>query len=99
MTTVHPDLARAHAIIRTRIPEEAADLLLFGSRARGDAGHWSDIDVAIRPNRPLPSGLLAETREALEESNLLLNVDLVDLSEAGDALRRSIEREGIPWNG
>lgn len=93
------DLNLARTIIRAHIPAEAADLFLFGSRARGDAGRWSDIDIAIRPRRPLRPGLLAETREALLESNLLLNVDLVDLNEAGDALRESIEREGRPWNG
>lgn len=93
-----PDLTLAHAIIRAHIPVEAADLVLFGSRARGDARRWSDIDVGIRPRRPLPTGLLAETRAALEESSLLLNVDLVNLDDAGPALRAAIEREGKPWN-
>ena len=92
------DLTLAHAIIRAHIPIGAADLILFGSRARGDARRWSDIDVGIRPLRPLPTGLLAETRAALEERNLLLNVDLVNLDDAGPALRAAIEREGKPWN-
>lgn len=92
------DLDLARAIIRAHIPAEAADLILFGSRARGDAHRWSDIDVGVRPRRPLPAGLLAETRSALEESSLLLNVDLVDLEDAGPVLRAAIEREGVPWN-
>jgi hypothetical protein len=96
---MHPDLDLARAIIRTHLPAEAADLILFGSRARGDARHWSDVDVAISPRRPLPTGLLARTREALEESSLLLNVDLVNLEEASPALREAIEQEGVPWNG
>jgi len=96
--TMQPDLTLAHAIIRAYIPVDAADLILFGSRARGDARRWSDIDVGVRPRRPLPAGLLAETRAALEESSLLLNVDLVSLDEAGPALRAAIEREGKPWN-
>lgn len=95
---MHADLTLAHAIIRAHIPMEAADLILFGSRARGDARRWSDIDVGIRPMRPLPAGLLAETRAALEESSLLLNVDLVNLDEAGPALKRAIEQEGKPWS-
>jgi predicted nucleotidyltransferase len=96
---MQPDLDLAHAIIRAHIPPEAADLILFGSRARGDARRWSDIDVVVRPRRTLPKGLLAEARAALEESSLLLNVDLVNLEEAGPALREAIEREGVPWNG
>ncbi|MFQ3666970.1 MAG: nucleotidyltransferase domain-containing protein [Sphingomonadaceae bacterium] len=92
------DLDLARRLIRTHIPVTVADLILFGSRARGDARRWSDIDVAVRPNAPLPVGLLAETRAALEESNLLLHVDLIDLRDASPALRQTIEREGIPWN-
>lgn len=93
------DLDLARGIIRAHIPLEVADLILFGSRARGDSRPWSDIDVVVRPRQPLPPGLLAETRAALEESSLLLNVDLVDLDEAGPALREAVEREGVPWNG
>jgi phosphomethylpyrimidine synthase len=63
-----------------------------------DVRDYAAIDVGIRPLRPLPTGLLAETRAALEESNLLLNVDLVNLDDAGPALRAAIEREGKPWN-
>jgi predicted nucleotidyltransferase len=92
------DLNLAHAIIRAHIPAESADLILFGSRARGDARHWSDIDVGVRPLQSLPAGMLAQTRAALEESNLLLNVDLVNLDEADPALSAAIAREGIPWN-
>jgi len=95
---MQPDLDFAHAIIRANIPAESADLILFGSRARGDARRWSDIDVGVRPLRPLPAGLLAQTRAALEESNLLLNVDLVNMDEADPALCAAIAREGIPWN-
>jgi len=93
------DLALAHTIIRAYIPADVAELVLFGSRARGDARRWSDIDVGVRPLRPLPAGLLAATRAALEESSLLLNVDLVNLDEANPALRESVEREGKPWSG
>lgn len=92
------DLSAAHAIIRAHIPEALADLYLFGSRARGDARRWSDIDVAVVPKRPLPTGLLAETREDLENSSILLNVDLVDMRAASAALREAIWREGVPWN-
>ncbi len=88
----------ALAILRAHIPKEMADLILFGSRARGQAHRWSDIDVAVQPRRPLPPGLLAEARAALEDSRLLLNGDLVDLEKAGPALRAAIAREGIIWN-
>jgi hypothetical protein len=53
--------------------------------------------VAVLPLEPLPPGLLSGIREALEESTVLPNVDLVDLTEAEPALREQVEREGVPW--
>lgn len=95
---MNPDVSAAHALIRRSLPPEAARLWLFGSRARGDARRWSDIDIAVEPLRRLPPGLIAELRETLAESSLLLDVDLVDLSAAPPALRYAIKEEGIVWN-
>jgi len=67
-------------------------------RARGTARRWSDIDIAVEPLKPLPPGLLSELREALAESGLLLDVDLIDLSAADAPLAASVRSEGIPWN-
>jgi predicted nucleotidyltransferase len=91
------DVETAHAIIRRHLPPQMARLWLFGSRARGDARRWSDIDIAVEPLQPLPAGLLSELREALAESSVLLDVDLVDLSRSEAALKDSVEREGIAW--
>jgi hypothetical protein len=43
------------------------------------------------------SSLIAETADALEESDIIRRVDLVDLSTASAALRLRVEEEGIPW--
>lgn len=92
------DIAAAHRLIRAHLPPQAARLWLFGSRARGDARRWSDIDIAVEPLQALAPGTLSELRDALVESNLLLDVDLVDLSAADAALKASVRREGIAWN-
>jgi predicted nucleotidyltransferase len=75
-----------------------ARVWLFGSRASGGAREASDIDVAVLPLEPLGTGTLAAIRDALEESHVPWQVDLVDLTTATPALRASVEREGIPWN-
>lgn len=92
------DLQLARGIIRAYLPPETAEVRLFGSRARGDARRWLDIDIAVAPKGELPVGLLAELREALEQSSLLLDVDVVDLLEADEKVREAVRREGIPWN-
>ncbi len=75
-------------------PEE--EIILFGSRARGDASSHSDIDVAIRGKEKLKRAL-AEARFVIEESRLPYKVDLVDLSQA-PYLETVIEKEGVVWH-
>jgi predicted nucleotidyltransferase len=59
----------------------------------------SDIDVAVLPLEPFPSGLLSEIREALEESRVLYPVELVDLSTTTPEFRDRVLKEGILWSG
>lgn len=94
-----PDLEEVRRIILGRLQGYRARVYLFGSFARGTAWRASDIDVAVLPLDPLPTGLLAEIHEALEESRALHPVDLVDLSQTGPDFRRRVESEGILWTG
>ena len=94
----HPDIEIASRVVRTHLADRNVHVRLFGSRARGDAHTWSDIDVAVQADPALPAGVLAALREALDESSCLLNVDVVDWNDADAALRESITREGIEWS-
>ena len=74
-----------------------ARLVLFGSRARGDADIRSDLDLAIKAPLPLPGDRMAAMREALEQSNIPYRVDLLDYATAPAALRAAIDDEGVEW--
>lgn len=93
------DLREVRRIVLEGLRGCEAKVWLFGSRAHGGARRFSDIDVGVLPLRPLPPGLLGAIREALEESNVPYDVDLVDLSRAGSSLRERVEREGMLWRG
>lgn len=97
MPQMDRDVSAEDDLICTRLPAQAARLYLFGSRAR----HRSPL-VGHRHRRrtaeALAPGLLSELREALAESGLLLDVDLIDLSAADARLAASVRSEGIPWN-
>ncbi len=69
-------------------------IILFGSRARGDARPGSDVDLAVEGEHLAPETLAAmQTR--IEESTIPYLVDLVPLDENLDPrLRERIEREG-----
>ena len=70
-------------------------IYLFGSRARGDEGMHSDIDIAIEGDAL--GSRLSQARFALEESLVPYKIDLVDLSKAS-YLKGIIEKEGIVWH-
>lgn len=73
-------------------------VFLFGSRASGTAGRCSDIDIALLPADVLPTSVVKELRERLEESHIPYRVDVVDLTLAEPALRQRVLTEGVPWS-
>lgn len=66
-------------------------VILFGSRARGDFGRASDIDLAVSGGDIVRFGLDVD-----EETWTLLEYDVVNLDQGvSDELWESIKREGI----
>jgi predicted nucleotidyltransferase len=75
-----------------------AKVILFGSRATGQARPHSDFDLAVEPRTGFKESQLSAFREAVEESAAIIyRVDVVNLSELGAAWRRQIEKEGVLW--
>lgn len=71
-------------------------IYLFGSWARGEAKRSSDVDIAIESREDM-SFLIGEFREALENSCIIYNVDVVDMNFAAESLCKKIREEGIVW--
>ena len=69
-------------------------VILFGSRARGDHGQRSDIDLAVEVLRATVADR-ARMAVLVEDAPTLLGIDLVCLDEADPGLRASVAREGI----
>lgn len=90
-------LERVKGIVLHALAGHPVTVTLFGSCARGDWRHGSDVDIAVEAHGPLPRLLLSELRETLEESTIPYNVDIVDLSSASPRLKKSVSEEGIVW--
>ena len=67
----------------------------FGSRARGQAKPYSDLDLAIITDQPLPLRALAALAEAFSESDLPWRVDVVDWSTTSETFREIIARDKV----
>ena len=88
-------IIRLQRLVLSLMREEPADIFLFGSWARGEQRQGSDVDLAVAYRGPSNALKLAELREALEESTIPYNVDVVDMQQASDALRAQIRKDGI----
>lgn len=84
-------------IVLTGLAGCRARVYLFGSRASGTAGPRADIDVAVDPLAPIPSGVLSRIRENLEESSTPYVVDLVDLTNVSPEFKKEVIDSGVEW--
>jgi uncharacterized protein len=86
-------LAKVRAILQTTVPSIHA--FAFGSRVHelntvGKVKKHSDVDIALEPAHPLGWRVLAEVREAFEESDLPMRVDVVDWSVCTDDFKHHV---------
>lgn len=65
----------------------------FGSRVKGTAKKYSDLDLAIMTSQPLSFSKMAEIKEAFDESNLSIRVDIVDWAATSDLFQQIIEQQ------
>ena len=93
--SIPPVLPKAltERVARIAQVQEVERIILFGSRARGDAQSRSDIDLAISAPTMTRRRWL-EIVDLMEEAESLLSIDLVRLDEAGEGLQAQIRKEG-----
>ena len=66
-------------------------IILYGSRARGDFGRASDIDLGVECEDD--KGFIRNLID--DEVRTLLKLDIVDIARASENLRHEIQEEGI----
>ena len=84
--------ALAPGLLKELVPELKL-AYIFGSQANGTATSESDVDLAFLSRLPIPSIQRFDIAQELTE-RFNLNVDLVDLREAGAVLKTEIIMKG-----
>lgn len=82
-------------MIQTHLPR--AKIIAFGSRIRGDAKKYSDLDIAIDNSQTLTLRERDILGEVFAESDLPYKVDLVDLNQVDDDFAALIRKTGEGW--
>lgn len=91
METINALLAKI--IIAINISSDVEKIILFGSRARGDADDRSDIDISvICPNISKRAWL--KIFDNIDELDTILKIDIVRFDTASEGLRERILKEG-----
>lgn len=80
-------------ILKTCVPEY--EVWAFGSRVKGTAKVYSDLDLAIMSDLPLPLASMAELRQALDDSDLTIKVDVVDWAQTSPRFRKIIKENKL----
>jgi predicted nucleotidyltransferase len=63
-------------------------VILFGSRASGDARERSDFDIGVLGDRPLPLKTFYRLEDLFDEIDTLYRIDWVDLNRVSPEFRR-----------
>ena len=80
-------------ILQRRVPQ--LEIWAFGSRAKGTAKPYSDLDLAIITSQSLDLAILAALSDELSDSNLPFKVDVIDWATTSEAFRAIIARDKV----
>lgn len=87
------ELESVRTILARHVPER--EVRAFGSRVAGPSKKFSDLDLAVMGEAPVPSSVLGDLEEDFRESDLPFKVDVVDWATTQESFRRIIEQQYV----
>ncbi|MBS3872601.1 MAG: nucleotidyltransferase domain-containing protein [Firmicutes bacterium] len=91
-------LSGVKAVVLSFLQGTSAKVYLFGSFAKSEERHSSDIDLAVDHAGQVSPHMFATLRELLHESSIPYQVDVVDLYHVAESFRTKVRQEGILWS-
>ena len=87
--------AQVLEIIRSRLPH--ARVWVYGSRARGRARRYSDLDLMLDDGgKPITDSVMGNLDEDFDESNLPIIVELHDLAQTDARFLARVQKDFLP---
>jgi len=85
------DWVEVKRVLQACVPSH--EVWAFGSRASWTAKPYSDLDLAIIAEEALPMATMADLRESFAESDMTINVDVVDWATTSEAFQKIISKK------
>lgn len=73
------------------------EIWAFGSRVTGTAKKFSDLDLVVITDKPLPVLTMALLKESFSESDLPFKVDILDWSTISDNFKQLITKQHVEF--
>lgn len=86
-------LAIVQQILRQLLP--SCEVWAFGSRVKGAAKPFSDLDLVVMSQQPMSLTLVASLHEAFSQSDLPWKVDIVDWSTTSADFKAVIDQQKV----
>lgn len=90
------ELTLVQSILNTWLPTR--EVRMFGSRARGKPKPYSDLDLVIMGDTPLPLSTLGQLQDAFASSDLPWRVDVVDWASTSPEFQSHIADHSVHIN-
>lgn len=68
-------------------------VVAFGSRVRGNAKKYSDLDIAIYGKEKLDVKTIAQIKEEFEETDIPFRIDILDYNNISDEFKKIIDEK------
>jgi predicted nucleotidyltransferase len=82
-------------IIHSHLPK--CSIMLFGSRARNSHTDGADYDIAIDAGHTISLKTMNSITSDIEESNIHVQVDVIDIHAISQTFFESIQKDLITW--
>lgn len=80
-------------ILKRLIPETT--VLVFGSRATGNAKKMSDLDLCLLTAQALDFRILSDLKDAFVSSDLRMRVDICEFRSLPEGIKEKVTETGI----
>ena len=81
-------------ILKNILKKYSYNFYAYGSRVTGENRKYSDLDLCYREE--IPTKIISDIREALEESDIPFRVDLVYWNDMPEGFQKLIEKNLTP---